>query len=156
MTLITRRNALKLGLAGGALLAGSSMAMAQLRIVVEGANFQPLPIAIPVFASSDPAFGKEIADIVRNNLRRSGLFLPLDPASLPIQVGDVNKHARFQHLAHCQRRCAGVMGGVERGGTISSSVRVWDTQQAAQVVGKSYNTDPNSSAAWPYHLGRDL
>ena len=36
MTLITRRNALKLGLAGGALLAGSSMAMAQLRIVVEG------------------------------------------------------------------------------------------------------------------------
>ena len=38
MTLITRRNALKLGLAGGALLAGSSMAMAQLRIVVEGAN----------------------------------------------------------------------------------------------------------------------
>src|SRR5690606_30115275 len=63
MTLITRRHALRLGLAGGALLAGSSMAMAQLRIVVEGANFQPLPIAIPDFASSDPAFGKEIADI---------------------------------------------------------------------------------------------
>ena len=144
MTLITRRNALKLGLAGGALLASSSMAMAQLRIVVEGANFQPLPIAIPDFASSDPTFGREIADIVRANLRRSGLFLPLDPASLPVQVGDVNATPDF-NTWRTANVDALVMGGVERGGTISSSVRVWDTQQAAQVVGKSYNTDPNSS-----------
>jgi TolB protein len=144
MTLLTRRNALKLGLAGGALLAGSSLAMAQLRIVVEGANFQPLPIAIPDFASSDPAFGKEIAEIVRNDLRRSGLFLPLDPASLPVQVGDVNATPDF-NTWRTANVDALVMGGVERGGQISSSVRVWDTQQASQVVGSSYNTDPNSS-----------
>ncbi len=144
MTVLTRRNALKLGLAGGALLAGSSMAMAQLRMVVEGANFRPLPIAIPDFASSDPSFGKEIADIVRANLRRSGLFLPLDPASLPIKVGDVNNPPDFATWRTANVDAL-VMGGVERGGQISSSVRVWDTQQAAQVVGKSYNTDPNSS-----------
>ncbi|MGV8853260.1 MAG: Tol-Pal system beta propeller repeat protein TolB [Devosia sp.] len=144
MTLLTRRNALKLGLAGGALLAGSSLAMAQLRIVVEGANFQPLPIAIPDFASSDPAFGREIADIVRGDLRRSGLFLPLDPASLPVQVGDVNDTPDFPTWRTANVDAL-VMGAVERGGQISSSVRVWDTQQAAQVVGKSYNTDPNSS-----------
>jgi TolB protein len=144
MTLLTRRNALKLGLAGGALLAGSSLAMAQLRIVVEGANFQPLPIAIPDFASSDPAFGKEIAEIVRNNLQRSGLFLPLDPASLPVRVGDVNATPDFATWRTANVDAL-VMGSVERGGQISSSVRVWDTQQAAQVVGKSYNTDPNSS-----------
>lgn len=144
MTLMTRRNALKLGLAGGALLAGSSLAMAQLRIVVEGANFQPLPIAIPDFASSDPAFGREIADIVRADLRRSGLFLPLEPASLPIQVGDVNATPDFASWRTVNVDAL-VMGAVERGAQISSSVRVWDTQQAAQVVGKSYNTDPNSS-----------
>ncbi|KQN77335.1 Tol-Pal system beta propeller repeat protein TolB [Devosia sp. BK] len=144
MTLVTRRSALKLGLAGGALLATSPMAMAQLRIVVEGANFQPLPIAIPDFASSDPTFGREIADIVRNNLRRSGLFLPLDPASLPVQVGDVNGTPDF-NIWRTANVDALVMGSVERGGQISSSVRVWDTRQAAQVVGKSYNTDPNSA-----------
>jgi len=144
MNLLTRRTALKLGLAGGALLAGSSLAMAQLRIVVEGANFQPLPIAIPDFASSDPAFGREIAEIVRNNLRRSGLFVPLDPASLPVQVGDVNATPDFATWRTANVDAL-VMGSVERGGQISSSVRVWDTQQAAQVVGKSYNTDPNSS-----------
>ena len=144
MTLLTRRTALKLGLAGGALLAGSSLAMAQLRIVVEGANFQPLPIAIPDFASSDPAFGQEIAEIVRNDLRRSGLFLPLDPASLPVQMGDVNATPDF-NTWRTANVDALVMGGVERGAQISSSVRVWDTQQAAQVVGKSYNTDASSS-----------
>jgi TolB protein len=144
MTLLSRRSALKLGLAGGALLATSPMAMAQLRIVVEGANFQPLPIAIPDFASSDPNFGREIADIVRNNLRRSGLFLPLDPASLPVRVGDVNGTPDF-NVWRTSNVDALVMGSVERGGQISSQVRVWDTQQASQVVGKSYNTDPNSA-----------
>lgn len=144
MTLFSRRSALKLGLAGGALLATSPMAFAQLRIVVEGANFQPLPIAIPDFASSDPSFGREIAEIVRNNLRRSGLFLPLDPASLPVQVGDVNNSPDF-NIWRTANVDGVVMGSVERGGQISAQVRVWDTQQAAQVVGKSYNTDPNSA-----------
>jgi TolB protein len=33
---------------------------------------------------------------------------------------------------------------VERGGQVQSSVRVWDTAAAQQVVGKSYQTDPSS------------
>ena len=144
MNRFTRRDTLKLGLAGGVALLASAQAQAQLNITVEGANFQPLPIAIPDFASSDPSFGREIADIVRNNLRRSGLFLPLDPASLPLAVGDVNATPDF-NVWRTANVDALVMGGVERGGTISSSVRVWDTRQAGQVVGQSYNTDPNSS-----------
>ena len=94
MTLITRRNALKLGLAGGA-FALTSPASALVEIVVTGGNFTPLPIAIPDFASSDPAFGAEIAQIVRDNLRRSGLFVPLDPATLPVRVGDVQNEPDF-------------------------------------------------------------
>jgi TolB protein len=144
MTLLSRRDALKMGLAGGVMLATAPMALAQLRVVVEGANFQPLPIAIPDFASSDPAFGKEIADIVRNNLRRSGLFLPLDPASLPISVGDVNNTPDFNTWRTVNVDGI-VMGSVERGGQINSMVRVWDVQAGAQVVGKSYATDPNSA-----------
>ncbi|MDF2798574.1 MAG: tolB [Devosia sp.] len=144
MTRLTRRSALQLGLAGGLALATARTAQAQLNITVEGANFQPLPIAIPDFASSDPSFGRETAEIVRANLRRSGLFLPLDPASLPVQVGDVNATPDF-NTWRTANVTALVMGAVDRGGQIASSVRVWDTQQGAQVVGKSYNTDPNSS-----------
>jgi len=140
MTLFTRRNALKLGLAGGA-LALSTPSQALVEIVVTGGNFTPLPIAIPDFASSDPAFGAEIAQIVRDNLKRSGLFVPLDPASLPIRVGDVTNEPDFAAW-RAATVDALVMGSVERGGQVSSQVRVWDTQAAAQVVGKSYQTDP--------------
>jgi TolB protein len=143
MTLITRRTALKLGLAGGAFAAAATPALALVQIVVSGANFAPLPIAIPDFASSDPSFGREIADIVRSNLRRSGLFVPLDPASLPSRVGDVQNAPDFPSWRTAAVDAL-VMGQVERGGQIQSSVRVWDTQAAQQVVGKSYSTDPQS------------
>ncbi|WP_423066694.1 Tol-Pal system beta propeller repeat protein TolB [Devosia sp. CN2-171] len=139
MPLITRRNALKLGVAGGAFaLATPSQALVE--IVVTGGNFTPLPIAIPDFASSDPTFGAEIAEIVRNNLRRSGLFVPMDPATLPVRVGDVQNEPDFATW-RAATVDALVMGSVERGAEVSSQVRVWDTQASAQVVGKSYKTD---------------
>ncbi len=139
MPLITRRNALKLGLAGGAFaLATPSQALVE--IVVTGGNFTPLPIAIPDFASSDPAFGAEIAEIVRSNLRRSGLFVPLDPATLPVRVGDVQNEPDFPSWRAASVDAL-VMGSVERGAEVGSQVRVWDTQASAQVVGKSYKTD---------------
>lgn len=121
MTLFTRRNALKLGLAGGALaLATPSQALVE--IVVTGGNFTPLPIAIPDFASSDPAFGAEIAQIVRNNLKRSGLFVPLDPASLPIRVGDVSNNPDFAAWRAASGRCAGDgFGGAGRPGQFAGA-----------------------------------
>lgn len=143
MTLLTRRNALKLGLAGGAMLAAGLPALAQLQIVVEGANFQPLPVAIPDFASSDPAFGREIADIVRNNLSRSGLFAVVDPGRLPQQVGDVNAQPDFAAWRNTGADGL-VMGQAERGGQIDGAVRIWDIAQAQQVVGRSYATSPQS------------
>lgn len=143
MTLLTRRNALKLGLAGTALVAAGTPASALVEIVVTGGNFTPLPIAIPDFASSDPAFGREIADIVRSNLQRSGLFAVAQPGSLPQQVGDVVNQPDFAAW-RATGNDALVMGQVERGASVESSVRVWDTAAAAQVVGKSYSTDSRS------------
>ena len=143
MNLITRRNALKLGLAGGALALTTPASQALVEIVVTSGNFSPLPIAIPDFASADPNFGAEIADIVRNNLRRSGMFAPLDPASLPVRVGDPVNTPDFGTWRGASVDAL-VMGSVERGGEVTSSVRVWDTQAAAQVIGKSYRTDPSN------------
>jgi TolB protein len=143
MRMITRRDALKLGLAGAAVAAASGPASALVSITVTGGDFTPLPIAIPDFASSDPAFGRDVADIVRADLKRSGLFAPLDPAQMPQQVGDVQRQPDFGSW-RAANVDALVMGQVDRGGDIQSAVRVWDTQQAAQVVGKSYGTDANS------------
>jgi TolB protein len=145
MHALTRRHLLKLGLASGALaLAANSPAKALVEIVISGGNFVPLPIAIPDFASSDPAFGQEIAQIVRDNLKRSGLFVPLDPSTLPSPTGDVNNTPDFAAWRAINVDAL-VMGQVDRGGQISSAVRVWDTQAAAQVAGNQYGADPESS-----------
>ncbi|HWA17634.1 MAG TPA: Tol-Pal system beta propeller repeat protein TolB [Devosia sp.] len=140
---ITRRHLLKLGLGGAALLAAGSPAKALVEIVVSGGDFVPLPIAIPDFASSDPTFGREVADIVRANLARSGLFAPLDPNSLPARVGDVNNEPAFADWRAINVDAL-VMGQVERGGQIQSAVRVWDTQAAQQVIGNNYAADPQT------------
>lgn len=138
-----RRDVLKMGLASMVSAAVLTPAQALVRIVVSGAQFTPLPVAIPDFQSSDPAFGREIADIVRANLRRSGLFAPVDPSSMPQAIGNVSATPEFASWA-ATGALALVMGQVERGGQIQSSVRVWDTAAQAQVVGQSYATDAQS------------
>ena len=143
MNLITRRTALKLGLAGSATLLAASQASALVKITVSGGNFKPLPIAIPDFASSDPQFGKDAADIVRADLKRSGLFQIIDQATLPVQVGDVGATPQFDAFRNLNADAV-VMGQVERGAQIQASVRVWDTQAGQQIVGKSYATTPDS------------
>lgn len=141
--LMNRRQILKAGLAGTALTLMASPAAALVKITVTAGEFIPLPIAIPDFGSTDPTFGRQVAEIVRANLRRSGLFNIIDPANLPQQIGDVGASPDFPSW-RATGADALVMGQVERGGVIQSSVRVWDTQAAAQVVGSAYSTDPNS------------
>ena len=143
MTIINRRHALQLGLAGGVMLLAARPASALVKIVVSGADFQPLPIAIPDFAGSDPAFGKEIADIVRNNLTRSGLFAVIDSSTLPQQVGSVSAQPDFAAWSGVNAQAV-VMGQAERGAQAQSAVRVWDVQAQAQAVGKSYTTDASN------------
>jgi TolB protein len=140
---LTRRDALKLGLAGGLMLVAARPASALVKVTVSGATFQPLPIAVPDFASADPKFGKAIADIVRSNLTRSGLFAVVDQSTLPQQVGSVSAEPQFAAWSGAGAQAV-VMGQVQQGGTIESAVRVWDTQAQAQVVGKSYQTDPSN------------
>lgn len=142
MPMMNRRAMLASGLASAAMLAASP-ALAQLQITVSGGNFNPLPIAIPDFASSDPAFSREVTQVVRNNLVNSGLFRLIDPASYPVATGNPDASPDFASW-----RAIGadgvVMGGVERGGTIQSSLRVWDTSTGQQVTGKAYGTDASS------------
>jgi len=110
------------------------------KITVTGGNFTPLPIAIPDFASQSSAFGNELSNIVRADLKSSGLFALVDPASLPLSVGNVSANPDFASW-RATGADALVMGQVENTGNVQGSVRVWDTQAAQQVVGKSYATD---------------
>ena len=87
---LTRRRALMLGagaLGAGAFGAASTFGLrdaeAQVRLQITEGNFQPMPIAIPDFfgGNADAEVARNVSAIVTNNLRRSGLFAPIDPAA---------------------------------------------------------------------------
>ena len=78
---LTRRRALALGAAASAMLPWA--ALAQVRFDVTG-NVAPMPIAIPDFvggAPGDTEAARAITQVITANLRRSGLFAPIDPAA---------------------------------------------------------------------------
>ena len=82
---LTRRHALMLGAAGIGAVAcpGPPAQAAVLHLDVNEGNIQPVPIALPDFLAGSPADGEAargISQIITGNLKRSGLFAPIDHA----------------------------------------------------------------------------
>lgn len=135
-----------LGLAAG--LAGFAAAIvpaeAQLRITVTpGAAFQPMPIAVPSF-SGDPTLGAQVAQIVAQDLKTSGYFNVLDPASyLERTVGaDVTPNFANWRGINAQALVAGTVQ--QQGGQIVAQIRVWDVFGGSQLVGSQFATSPDN------------
>ena len=81
---LTRRRALALAAASAGLALGGWPAFAQQRLSVTEGNVAPVPIAIPDFLGGTPGdadAARGISGVITNNLRRSGLFAPIDPAA---------------------------------------------------------------------------
>src|ERR671922_2484338 len=81
--LLTRRRLLA-GAAGVAAAGIVQPAGAVLRLEVNEGNVQPVPIAIPDFLGGSPAdseLARSISQVITGDLRRSGLFAPIDPAA---------------------------------------------------------------------------
>lgn len=141
---ITRRHALKLSLAGASLAAGLTPAQALVRIVVTGGEFVPLPIAIPTFSGLDTALGTDAARVVTDDLRRSGLFAPLDAARFPVLAGDIETTPAFTDWRNLEVDAL-VMGQVTRSGNqIRANVRLWDVIAGEQIFGSTYATDQSN------------
>ena len=85
------------GLAAGSLLLPKS-ARAVLRLDVTQGTPQPIPIAIPEFLGGQGGgsdVGRLLTSVITNNLRRSGLFLPIDPASYIERIQAFDAAPRF-------------------------------------------------------------
>ena len=70
-----------------------------------------MPIALPDFVGEpgvpDPGMGRNITQIIAANLRRSGLFAPIDQAAYIERITDINRNAALRGLAADQRPGAG-------------------------------------------------
>src|SRR6266849_3887887 len=95
--LLTRRRLL----AGAAGIAAAGMirpAGAVLRLEVTEGNVQPVPIAIPDFLGGSPAdseLARSISQVITADLRRSGLFAPIDPAAYIEKIANADAVPRF-------------------------------------------------------------
>ena len=85
-----------------ALLIGFTVtaARAELAITIDKGNFQPMPIAITDFVGADAAMNAQISAVIINNLKRSGVFQPIDKAAF------IDKNPNFDavpNFAHGKR-----------------------------------------------------
>ncbi|HVC62076.1 MAG TPA: Tol-Pal system beta propeller repeat protein TolB [Acetobacteraceae bacterium] len=113
-------------------------------IDVSHARAAPIPIAIPDLAGDDgnsAQLGRDIAQVITNDLGNCGLFQPLPPASF-IQVapgqGDTPNFRNWAAIG-AQALVTG-RAAVQGGGNIRVEFRLWDVLPQAQIQGTAYTT----------------
>ena len=120
-------------------------ASAQLQGRQTQGTIEPIPVALPVFTGADPKMAAAIADVISNDLERSGLFRPLNRASFLEQIGNVNQLPTFPNWRQVGADAL-VVGNVSNGsdGRLTSEFRVWDTVSGKQLAGQRFSTRPQN------------
>ena len=147
-SLLTRRGLLA-GAAGVAALgiAGRASA-APLRVEVPEGNIQPIPIALPDFLGGTPADGelaRSISQVITADLKRSGLFVPIDSAAFVERIVNADAVPRFADWRVINAQAL-VTGRLTRqaDGPLKSEFRLWDVFSGQQLIGQQYMTKPEN------------
>ncbi len=123
-------------------------AEAQKRITITEGDFAPLPIAIPNFSAGTPGdseVGVGVTQVITNNLKRSGLFAPIDQAAYIDKAVNFDAPPNFQNWKTINAQAV-VVGRMTRmqDGRLRAEFRLWDVNTAQQLAGQQYNTTPES------------
>ncbi len=145
--LLTRRRLLA-GAAGAAAAGIMQPAGAVLRLEVTEGNVQPVPIAIPDFLGGSPAdseLARSISQVITADLRRSGLFAPIDPAAYIEKIANADAVPRFADWRVINAQAL-VTGRLTRqtDGRLKSEFRLWDVFAGQQLIGQQYFTTPDN------------
>ncbi|MBO6741869.1 MAG: Tol-Pal system protein TolB [Roseitalea sp.] len=125
-----------------ALFAASALpARALVEIDINQGNIEPLPIAVTDFISGD-GIGAQISQVVADNLRRSGLFVPVDKGAFIEKVSNPDAAPRFEDWRVINAQAL-VTGRVteEGGGRLRAEFRLWDTFAGEQMTGEQFFTN---------------
>jgi TolB protein len=147
--ILTRRNALILGASGlGAAALWNHPARAVLRVDVNEGNVQPVPIAVTDFLAGSPGdaeTARGVSQIISGNLRRSGLFAPIDPAAFLEKITNTDVAPRFADWRAINTQAL-VTGRVTRqpDGRLKAEFRLWDVLGGGQQAGQQYFTTPDN------------
>ncbi len=141
----TRRVAAFLVLA--ALALGVAPASAMVEIDITRGNVAPLPIAIPNFAGSgqETQVGVDLAGVITADLKRSGIFAPLDPTTFTQQTVGPDQVPHFSDWTVLSAQAL-VTGGVLRqpDGRLRVEFHLWDVFGGQQMAGQQFFTSPDN------------
>jgi TolB protein len=145
---LTRRRVFALGAATSASLLLPLPAAAQLRLDVTQGNVAPLPIAVPDFVGGTPGdteVARGITQVIAANLRRSGLFAPIDPAAYIEKITSFDVLPRFPDWRTINAQGL-ITGRVTRqgDGRLKVEFRLWDVSSGQQLTGQQYFTTPDN------------
>ena len=122
-------------------------ASATLEIDINSGRVEPMPIAIPAFqgAGDDAQVAAQIAQVVSDNLRRSGLFRPLDQASFIERLSSPDVAPNFPEWRVINAQALVVGRVVRQGdGRLRAEFRLWDVFGGTQMLGQQFVTDANN------------
>ena len=134
------------GLMGGA--AHLQPARAEIEIDITQGTVAPLPIAISNFHGASlegNELGRQIAEVVTNDLRNSGLFAPLDQTRFPQQPDALQATPNFAswQAVNAQALVSGA-ATIQGDGQLGVEFRLWDVFGSEQMAGFSYTTEPDN------------
>jgi TolB protein len=123
-------------------------ASAQLEIEINKGSRQALPIAISNLEGNDISsqqIGADIGDVIRNNLRRSGLFVPINPQIFPQQPEEIGISPNLDswRSTRAQALAAG-KSTLTNDGRLRIEFRLWDVAEQTQIEGLAYSTVPSN------------
>jgi TolB protein len=144
-----RRRLLAFGAASASVLAGlTPQAWALLQLDVTQGNIQPMPVALPDFVGGgggDAEPARNVTQVITSNLRRCGLFAPIDPAAYIEKIGNIDAVPRFPDWRAINAQAL-VTGRLTRqsDGRLKVEFRLWDVLAGQQMTGQQYFTTPDN------------
>ena len=119
-------------------------AFAVVEIDINKANVEPLPIAITDFQSNDD-IGAKVSGVVEADLKRSGLFAPVNRAAFIEKIANPDQTPRFPDWTAINAQAL-VTGRVvqEADGRLRAEYRLWDTFANQQLSGEQFFTRPEN------------
>lgn len=143
-----RVTALGLMLSLTALIAPFSPAQAEIKVDITRGVSEPIPVAIPAFygrTADEAQFGRDIAQVITNDLVRSGLFSTIDPRAFVQDADALLTAPRFADWRVLNAQAL-IIGKVEAqgDGRLKIEFRLWDVFGEQQMAGRAYFSIPSN------------
>ncbi|UFN47458.1 Tol-Pal system beta propeller repeat protein TolB [Roseomonas sp. OT10] len=119
---------------------------------VTRARTDPIPIAVPALPGPQ---GAQIAQVIQNNLRNSGLFRPIQNAAFVQSAEAASATPRFQDWRVINAKALVTGRVADQGGQLRVEFRLWDVLPEQQIQGTAF-TAPAAQWRRIAHLISDV